>query len=85
MLILKLQTASYFTVLRRKVTNYLLPVHSVYAIESLMTGVVGDCFITSQMCVCRGILWELQYSEQQYMKHCRIFLKGNLKETELNI
>ena len=39
MLLLKLQMSSYFTVLRRKDRNYLLPVCLVYATESFVAAV----------------------------------------------
>jgi len=56
MQILKLQMASYFTVLRKKDRNYLLPVCSVYAAGSFIAAVSMSAFITWQTFVYRGIL-----------------------------
>ena len=57
MVILKLQMASYFTVLRRKVRYYLLPVCSVYATESFITAVSRTALLLRE-CVSAGVSCE---------------------------
>jgi hypothetical protein len=46
--ILKLKMSSYFTVLGRKDRNYLLPVCSVYAVESFIAAVSTTAVLLSK-------------------------------------
>jgi hypothetical protein len=53
--LLKLQMSSYFTVLRTKDRNYLLPVCFVYATESVTATVSMTALLLCKR-VCKGIL-----------------------------